>query len=83
MIKFLLACLAVACTLLGLGVFGFVVWIIAIGLEAFFALFPLIGTGLAIIMFFGFIGWTLWLGCKVVWIFASSIYESLCEKYTK
>lgn len=83
MIKFAFACLAIACTLIGFGIFGLIVWVVAIGLEAFFALFPLIGVGIACVIFFAFVGWTLWLGCKVIWIFASSIYESLCEKYTK
>lgn len=81
--KFLFACLAIVCTLLGFGLFGLVVWGIATLCELFFALFPAIGVIIAGAFFFGWLGWMLWFACKVIWIFASSFYETLCEKYIK
>lgn len=81
--KFLFACLAIACTLLGFGLFGLAVWGIATVCELFFALFPMVGVILACIVFFGWIGWMIWFCCKVIWMFAKSIFEVLCEKYDK
>ena len=81
MMKFLFICLAIVCTLLGFGFLGLIVWGIAVLLDLFFTLFPMIGIGIACIIFFGYVGWILWFVCKIIWIFASSIYETLCEKY--
>lgn len=83
MIKFLFACLALACTLLGFGLFGLVVWGAASLLELFFAVFPVIGVGIAAVICFGYVIFLLWGLCKILWIFASSFYETLCEKYIK
>lgn len=83
MIKFLLACLAVACTLLCFGLVGLVCWGFLTLVEATLLTFPLVGGVLAIIVFFGWIGWILCLGLRVIWIFVTSFYETFCEKFIK
>ena len=79
MIKFLLGCLALICTILCFGLIGFVCWGIISVIEAMLFAFPLIG----VIVFFGWMGWILWLGLKVIWIFVTSFYETFCEKFIK
>ena len=83
MAKFLLACLAIACTLLIFGLFGLVIWGVATLCELFFTLFPTIGVILACIVFFTWIGWIIWFCCKVIWMSAKGIFDALCEKFIK
>lgn len=81
--KFFLGCLALACTILFFGLAGLVGWCVMTLIEAILLAFPLVGTVLGVIVFFGLMGWILWLGLRVVWIFASSFYEIFCEKFIK
>lgn len=83
MTKFLLACLAIICTLLIFGLFGLAVWGAATVCELFFTFFPMIGVILACIVFFGQIGLMIWFCCKVIWLSAENIFEALCEKFIK
>lgn len=81
--KFFLGCLALACTILCFGLLGLVGWGIITLIEVTLLAFPLIKTILAIIILFGWIGFLLWLGLKVVWIFVMSFYKTFCEKFIK
>ena len=83
MMKFFLGCLALACTILCFGLVGLVCWGIMTLIETMFLAFPLVGVVLGVIIFFGSMGYILWLGLRVVWIFASSFYEIFCEKFIK
>lgn len=83
MMKFFLGCLALACTILCFGLLGLVCWGIITLIEAALFAFPLVGVVLAVIVFFGWMGWILWLGLRVVWIFVTSFYETFCEKFIK
>ena len=83
MIKFFLGCLALACTILCFGLVGLVCWGITALIEATLLAFPLVGVVLGAIVLFGLMGWTLWLGLRIVWIFATSFYETFCEKFIK
>lgn len=81
--KFLFACLAIACTLLGFGTFCLIIWGIAILCEMFFSLFPMVGVILACAVFLGWLVWIIWICGKVIWILSKSTYEMLCENYSK
>ena len=83
MIKFLLGCLALICTILCFGLIGLVCWGIISVIEATLLAFPLVGAVLAVIVFFGGMGWILWLGLRVFWIFVTSFCETFCEKLIK
>lgn len=83
MMKFFLGCLALACTILFFGLVGLVCWGIMTLIETMFLAFPLIGVVLGVIVFFGSMGYILWLSLRVVWIFATSFYETFCEKFIK
>ena len=83
MMKFLLGCLALACTILYFGLVGLVCWGILTLIEAMLLAFPLVGAILAVIVFLSWMCWILWLGLRVIWIFATSFYETFCEKFIK
>ena len=83
MMKFFLGCLALACTILCFGLVGLVCWGIATLIEAALLAFPLVGVVLAVIVFFGLMGWMIWRCLKVIWIFITYFYETLCEKFIK
>lgn len=83
MMKFFLGCLALACTILCFGLVGLVCWGIMALIEAMLLTCPLVGVVLGAIVFFGWVGWILWLSLRMVWIFVTSFYETLCEKFIK
>ena len=83
MMKFFLGCLALACTILCFGLVGLVCWGIMALIEAILLICPLVGVVLGAIVFFGWVGWILWLSLRMVWIFVTSFYETLCEKFIK
>ena len=83
MMKFFLGCLALTCTILCFGLVGLVCWGIMALIEAMLLTCPLVGVVLGAIVFFGWVGWILWLSLRMVWIFVTSFYETLCEKFIK
>ena len=83
MMKFFLGCLALACTILCFGLLGLVYWGVMTLIEATLLAFPLVGVVLAVIVFFGGMGWMIWLCLKAIWILITSFYETLCEKFIK
>ena len=81
MIKFLLACLAMVCTIFGFALVGAAIWLVASFLEALFLVIPAsVGVVIAGIVV---IGWMVWFAFKVCWIFAKSLYETFCETFIK
>lgn len=84
MIKFLLACLAMICTIFGFALVGVALWLVASLLEALFLVIPAsVGVIITGIVVFGWIGWMIWFAFKVCWIFAKSLYETFCETFIK
>ena len=84
MIKFLLACLAMVCTIFGFALVGAAIWLVASFLEALFLVIPAsVGVVIAGIVVFGWIAWMVWFAFKVCWIFAKSLYETFCETFIK
>lgn len=84
MIKFLLACLAMVCTIFGFALIGAAVWLVASFLEILFLIIPAsIGAIIAGIVVFGWIIWMIWFVLKIVWVFAKSLYETFCETFIK
>ena len=81
--KFFLGCLALACTILCFGLVGLVCWGIMALIDAILLTCPFVGVVLGAIVFFGWVGWILWLSLRMVWIFVTSFYETLCEKFIK
>ena len=84
MIKFLLACLAMVCTIFGFALVGAAIWLVASFLEALFLVIPAsVGVVIAGIVVIGWIGWMVWFAFKVCWIFAKSLYETFCKTFIK
>lgn len=84
MIKFLLACLAMVCTIFGFALVGAAIWLVVSFLEALFLVIPAsVGVVIAGIVVIAWIGWMIWFAFKVCWIFAKSLYETFCETFIK
>lgn len=84
MSKFLLACLAIVCTIFGLVLVGALIWLVPSFLSALFFIIPAsIDIIFAGIIVLGWVGCVIWLVFRIVWIVAEPLYKKLCEKFIK